>query len=92
MPKKIEKATGAPGKGRVSAKKKALTSRNRVLGPVESDILADAKMYLKDPEKGALYRWAKLVMQRYEAGRSIANAKKWLDLISSGGIDPEYIE
>jgi len=51
MPKKIEKAIGAPGEGRVSAKKQALISRGRVSGPIESDILADARDLPERPGK-----------------------------------------
>jgi hypothetical protein len=96
MPKKTENAKGARNKGRVRAKKNPVPRGNRILGPEEAAILAEAQETLKRPRErkknSDSYRWAKLVIQRYESGRSIANAKSWLGAIMAGGIDPEYLE
>ena len=42
-------------------------------------------------ENSYIYRHAKLVVERYEAGRSIANADAWLGQIMAG-MDVEYME
>jgi hypothetical protein len=51
-------------------------------------ILADSR---ERRENSDLYRHAKLVVERYEAGRSIANADAWLGQIMAG-MDVEYME
>jgi hypothetical protein len=40
---------------------------------------------------GDLQRWAKLVVDRHEAGRSIKNADDWLGAIMVG-VDEEYLD
>ena len=51
-------------------------------------IIATASPADKDSD---LYRWAKLVVNRDNEGRSIANADEWLGSIMAG-VDPEYLD
>jgi hypothetical protein len=51
-------------------------------------ILADAA---ERKDNNDLYRWAKLVVERNQAGRSLANADDWLGAIMAG-LDPEGLE
>jgi hypothetical protein len=61
----------------------------------ESGSLTTAHMILRSDrersENSGLYRWAQLVVKRHEAGRSIADADKWLGEIMAG-MDMEYLE
>ncbi len=61
----------------------------------ESGSLTTARMILRSErersEDSDLYRWAQLVVNRHEAGRSIADAEKWLGEIMAG-MDMGYLE
>jgi hypothetical protein len=61
----------------------------------ESGSLTTARLILRNAderrENSDLYRWAQLVVKRHEAGRSIADAEKWLGEIMAG-MDKGYLE
>jgi hypothetical protein len=61
----------------------------------EASSLTTAHTILRDAaersENSDLYRWARLVVKRHEAGHSIADAEKWLGEIMAG-MDMGYLE
>jgi hypothetical protein len=66
------------------------------LSAKEASALEQAQFVVNDRSERAqnsnLYRWARLVIKRHEAGRSIANAEEWLGAIMAGGISEDYLE
>jgi hypothetical protein len=82
----------------MAKRKKPAVARDKgtKLSAKETSTLADARLYANNrserAENSDLYRWACLVIKRYEAGRSIANADEWLGAIMAGGISEDYLE
>jgi hypothetical protein len=80
MTKKLSKKKGTPkGKRRKEASDEPLKAAHIILASDELRPSDD------------LRRWAELVVERHAAGRSIANAKDWLDSVMVG-MDTEYLE
>jgi hypothetical protein len=82
----------------MAKRKKPAIARSKSVepSPKETSTLEQARLFVNSRKERAensdLYRWGRLVIKRYEAGRSIANADDWLGAIMAGGISEDYLE